>query len=644
MIMAVATGVSTAQPEVMAWGNITGIRVEGQLMNFETSLRVVQKGWKSYTSTGMEKQRPKFSLTGETRTVSTSIGSLNFSESINDTGKGAADVSVKVTATSDTLIEGAYFCLTLPEYLYSEARVSLNTGASGSSTITGGFKSVSREVSANKVCSGFTIEGINRKLEVRLKTPSMIWFRRDPLKGDPEIYISLTGNKLKRGQEFGKSITLQVSGDIDTTPAEFVIDAEHPGRRFDGFGGNFRLQNPATDPQVIQYCLENMRLSWGRVEMPWYSWQPDENNDPIEEAKAGKLNPHVTASLEMAVKLASKGIHVIVSAWGAPKWAIIGDPMDAFKNRSKGIYGYQLNPAKTDLIYKSIASYIFWLKEKYGVEASMFSFNESDLGINVRHTGKEHDEFIKGLGAKLATLDLSTKLLLGDNSDATTFDFIIPALNDPDAYRYIGAISFHSWRGCTDENLNKWASASKQLNLPLIVGEGSTDAAAWNYPQIFSEESFAMNEINLYTRLCAICQPVSILQWQLTTDYSILSGAGIFGTTGPLKPTQRFWNLKQLSDTPAGAFALPVTCSNKEINCAAFGNRSTGEMAIHIVNNGACRMVTLKGIPEGISILEIYQTDRIKCMEKTGEVRVENGCAGFALDKNCFTSLICKKK
>jgi O-glycosyl hydrolase len=236
---------------------------------------------------------------------------------------------------------------------------------------------------------------------------------------------------------------------------------------------------------------------------------------------------------------------VIISDWSAPAWAILGDPRDAFRNRSKGIYGYQLNPEKTEKIYKSIGDYIQYLKEEYGVEVSMFSFNESDLGINVRHTGKEHAEFIKGLGQHLAKRGLATKMLLGDNSDATTFDFIVPAMNDQETHKYIGAVSFHSWRGCTDETLKKWADAAKQLNIPLIVGEGSTDAAAWNYPEIFSEESFAFYEINLYTRILAICQPLSILQWQLTADYSVLTGAGIFGTKGPLIPTQRFWNLKQ---------------------------------------------------------------------------------------------------
>lgn len=47
---------------------------------------------------------------------------------------------------------------------------------------------------------------------------------------------------------------------------------------------------------------------------------------------------------------------------------------------------------------------------------------------------------------------------------------------------------------------------------------------------------------------------MSILQWQLTANYSVLAGGGIFGNEGPLQPTQRYWNLKQLGSTPAGAY------------------------------------------------------------------------------------------
>ena len=125
-----------------------------------------------------------------------------------------------------------------------------------------------------------------------------------------------------------------------------------------------------------------------------------------------------------------------------------------------------------------------------------------------------------------------------------------PALNDPATYPYIGAVSFHSWRGWDTATLQKWADAAAQLHLPLLVGEGSIDAAAWAYPAIFLEQTYALKEISLYTRLLAICQPESILQWQLTSDYSPLAGGGIFGDTSALHPTQRFWNLKQLASTP----------------------------------------------------------------------------------------------
>ena len=197
----------------------------------------------------------------------------------------------------------------------------------------------------------------------------------------------------------------------------------------------------------------------------------------------------------------------------------------------------------------------------------------------------------------MAGQGLKTLMLLGDNSDATTFDFIVPTLNDPEALRYVGAISFHSWRGCDDETLRRWAAASRQINVPLIVGEGSTDAAAHQYAAIFNESTFALYEINLYTRICAISQPLSILQWQLTADYSLLWGDGIFNSDGPLRPTQRFFNIKQLASTPADSFAIPTTCDKDNVNVASFINVARGESAVHIVNNAASCDAVITGLP-----------------------------------------------
>ena len=634
-----------AQPEVMAWGNMTGIRVEGQLMEFESSLRVVGKNWSHFDATGKERQQPKYDRDGLKQTISTSIKGFRFSEVIDECGKGCAAVTVKTYAEKDTLLEGVFFCIDLPGKYYSNGRVAFVNGSPArASKVNLKDLSTSGNLKPFKILTkGAVIESEGRKLDISFDTKTSVYLLKESDNSAGVLYIELLGQKITKGQEFTKTLTIKASGTIDNSKAEFILDSQNPGRKFEGLGGNFRLQNPGTDPKVIQYCLDNLRIAWGRVEMPWNFWHPDENINPIEAARAGNLNPRVKAAMEMAKKLTAMGIPIIVSDWSAPNWAILGDPRDAYRLRAKGIYGYQLNPEKTGKIYQSIGDYLVYMKQNYGAEAAMFSFNESDLGINVRHTGKEHAEFIKGLGAYLASRGLATKLLLGDNSDATTFDFIVPAVNDTETHKYIGAVSFHSWRGCTDETLQKWAGAAKKLNLPLIVAEGSTDAAAWNYPEIFSEQSFALNEINLYIRLCAICQPLSILQWQLTADYSVMTGEGIFGITGPLHPTQRFWNLKQLASTPVDAFAIPLACNKEGINCAAFGNISQGTYVFHIVNNGAECQAVINGIPADISTFEIYVTNSNLGMEKTGDVKVINGTVEFKLNAASFISLISKK-
>ena len=634
-----------AQTEVMAWSNITGIRVEGQLMEFESSLRVVDRTWQQISASARERQRPKYDREGNKQTVNTKIGAISFTQIVEDIDKGSARVTVTASSEADTALEGVFFSLYLPDKLYSEGNIRAKS-ASSSGKSNYPLATILSEDNAKPLTissKGVIIESPKIKLEIESDAGSMFIARREAGAGGVQLYARLLGQKIKKGASVTRIFTIKTSGEIDHTPVEIVINTKDPGRIFAGLGGNFRLQNPGTDPQVIDYCLDNMRVAWGRVEMPWSLWHPEENTDPIEAAKSGKLNPRVHAAMEMAQRLTKIGMPVIISDWSAPAWAILGDPRDAFRNRAKGIYGYQLNPEKTEKIYKSIGDYVQYMKDYYGVETSMFSFNESDLGINVRHTGKEHAEFIKGLGAHLAERGLATRLLLGDNSDATTFDFIIPAMNDPETHKYIAAVSFHSWRGCTDETLKKWAGAAKKLNVPLIVGEGSTDAAAWNYPEIFSEESFAFYEINLYTRILSICEPLSILQWQLTADYSLLTGAGIFGTKGPLLPTQRFWNLRQLSATPAESFALPLTCSKQGINCAAYGNISRGEYALHIVNNGAECQITVSGLPAGVKTFEIFVTDKENGMKKIGEATVSDGKTSFSLHKAGFTTLISKK-
>jgi hypothetical protein len=344
--------------------------------------------------------------------------------------------------------------------------------------------------------------------------------------------------------------------------------------------------------------------------------------------------------MEMALRLDKMGIPVMLAAWFPPQWAVEGEIAPG--PRPGGLRGNALNQAKKQKIYASIADYIIYMKQNYGVEMVYFSFNESDLGIDVRQTDKEHTILIKELGAYFQSKGLQTKLLLGDTADANGWPFINDAMADAEAQPYMGAVSFHSWRGWDYETLTKWAEAADKMEIPLIVGEGSIDAAAWRYPGIFEEQTYALEEINLYVRMLAICQPQTILQWQLTSDYSPMVGGGLFGNDEPLRPTQRFWNLKQLGSTKKGLKHLALTNDGEEISCAALGDLKKNDFAFHLVNNGATRQVSITGIPTKVKKLDVYVTDINRNMEKKASIKVEKGVAAFTLDKVSFTSLVTK--
>jgi O-glycosyl hydrolase len=591
-------------------------------------------------------------------------------EVVEDTGPATARVDVEFTSPYDADIGGAFLGIELPAPVFSGGSVELiepDPPTAAQTSLAAGEAEQNEYLRATATGARFISR--TRQIEVTFNEPTQIIVRDDRRKGSYtlQVLLAVIIGKTTAGQTGKKSFSFKVTDEIDKRPVEITLDASHPGQMFDGFGGNFRLQS-ARDSQVIDYSLENIRIAWGRVELPWFLWHPDETTDPLAAARAGNINPRVQQAMEMARRLAQKGMPVIVSAWHPPNWAILGGgapsgpggrgptpaaaPAGAPSGPGRGAAafppppqtgprGNPLNPEKMARIKDSITGYLLFLKEKYGVEATLFSFNESDLGIDVRQTPREHAELIKTLGAYFAAKGLATRLALGDTSDANPVDFIKPAMHDPEAVKYIGAVDFHSWRGCTDEILAQWRDAARELNVPLVVAEGSTDAAAYRYPQIFNEQSFALYEINLYLRILAIAQPRSILQWQFTADYSVLAGGGIFNDNGPLRPTRRFWNLKQLASTPPRSFSLPVACDKQpNLTCAAFGDIANGIYTVHIVNNGATRTATLTGVPPTVKQLRLWVTDAQRGMQESDRIPVTDGKAQFSLAATSYTTVV----
>ena len=633
MLLSLPAG-AAAQAEVTAWGNLEGIRVEGHLFDFETGVCLNRPDGSELNRSSKERQRPRYSRDGSIRTVESALNGVSFRQEVEDAAEGVARVNIVARADTQEVAARTVYCFDLPLQPFADGSAVWLESDAGRVALADVSGRASDAASVN--ASGVRFEAGGRQLEVRFDRALPLAIGRSGRGGGA---VRLEAPLLPAGPARGDSgrlgIELRVSGEVDREPVQVVVDARRPGRWWEGMGGNFRLQN-AADSVVIDYNLGNMRVVWGRIEMPWQHWHPEEAVSPLEEARAGRIHPRVAAAMEMARELAARGMPVAVGVWFPPTWAIVDG--EGLTTAPPGPPGAALDSTKLGRIHESIADFLVFMKEAYGVEAVLFSFNESDIGVDVRQTAEEHARLNRELGAYFGTRGLATRMLLGDTSDATALEFLGASLADADALRWVGAVSYHSWRGWDDATLRAWGDVAADLNVPLLVGEGSTDAGAWRYPAIFQEPAFALEEIELYVRMLSLSQPLSILQWQLTADYSLLAGGGVRGDDSPLRPTQRFWNLKQLADAPAG-FHLPTTCESPAVACAAVGDRARGHHTVHLVNGGAQREARLEGLPNELTRLRVYVTDAARGMVELDSVPVSGGRASVTMPPTSYLTL-----
>lgn len=654
---------AAAQTTLTPWGNLAGMRVSGEAVDFEAGLRIVHPNWTGFSSAVKYLQRPRYSRTGTQTVVESEIEGITFKEVLEDAEPGKTTIALQVTARTNLAMAGAYHCVDLPdaEFVGGDLQLIRNGVTLPSDLKLDPVAFTDRKEYLRQTATGVKITAVRRALELRWNEPRVIVVRRDmsdrPTSlNDPsvrqrfvasspnprhcgyQLYLEVLAGDASPGRSATITLNLTAGATPDPQPVKLTLDSSKPGQAFDGIGGNFRLQFPKTDPAVLQYNLDNLRVAWGRVDMPWAEWDPEEQADPVLASPTRQLDAKVSEAMQTARTLAQRHIPVIISAWSPPLWA-------RATSQPAGLRGTALNTSKLDRICSSLASYLVFLKEHREVEARFFSFNEPETGVEVRQTAAEHVQFIKQMGAELVKRGLSTKLLLGDTAQGTptALDFIRPCLADPAAHQYIGAVAFHTWRGCTEESLHAWADAARELSVPLLITEAGPDAHLHEYPGLRLEPWFQLQEIELYVRCCAYGQPATIMEWQLTTDYSVLTGGGVYGESGRLKPTQRFWNLKQLGATSAGALALPIASDRPDVTVAAFGDPANGSYAVHMVNRGNERPAQLGGLPESLTTLRRFITDADRGMAEERPVAVRSGKAEFILPPASYTTLLGSK-
>ena len=655
------------QPAIMPWGNIRSFHLHGEKMNFETSIRSVKTDWSGCISSERCNWQgtQTYEFSGNTTTMSHFLQALplNYAEKFIEVDQNSVNVEVSVDATAEIEQAGTYFCFEIPgsEFLGGELNIYSRGKEMGSVTLktspTAGKPEYIR-TDGNRIIIKThkreyeVVTDRNTEIIVRQNFIDRPGFLNDPLPAkefvdsypgvpvaDYQVYFALIKGKAKKGDKRNSNFTINVKGSIDSEAVRITVDPSKPGRAFKGVGSNYRVRNLGNDSTIINYCLNNIRVSWGRIEFNWKEWHPEESEDPLKYARSGKLSDGFYNQIEVARILAKRNIPVIITIWSPPIWAT-----DTARHNRQGLEHdakISLDPRKIDKICESIADYLEYLKSDYELEFPLFSFNEVDYGVMIYHTPEEHAFYTKAIGKYFAARGLITKMLLGDTGAGTirSNKITLPVVDDPTIHKYVGAIAFHTWHGCTKADCEAWLLSAQKLNVPLLVTEGGPNSAQHRYPQNFLERSFQLSEIDLYLRICRYAQPATIMEWQLTPDYSVLTGGGLYGDKGLLRPTQRFWNLKQLGTTPEGSFGIPLEIDRQNITAAAFADILNGLYTIHIVNNSAAREIIVEGIPDSVRSFDLYVTDSTRGMQRLEKIDVNNGKAKFLADSQAYYSL-----
>ena len=392
------------------------------------------------------------------------------------------------------------------------------------------------------------------------------------------VRVTLRTGPCPGGETLKFHATLDLTGPEATAPAVTLhVDPTRPLYEFDGYGGNYCWGG---DPAVSAYLFDHLQHAWTRHELKAIDW--DQQRD--------QPGPALLADFQQMQTMQARGIPWILSVWRLPQRFYA----DA-NQRPPGTFFHPVAWDKWDDLLDLVGSYLLYLKTHYHTEPDLFSFNEPDLGIYVGQTPETHRDAIQSLGAHFAKLGLKTRLLLGDTSDARgTHRFILPAAADPEAMRYVGALSFHAWRETTPAQYEAWADLATWLKLPLLVAEAGVDPGAY-HNQAFDSYDYGLSEMAQQQALLRFAHPSASIFWQYTTDYGLVRTQ----PDGTVAPTSRFWLLKHFTDlTPRHSQVLASASDQPDVLISAF--RRDDAFAIHVLNLGPARAGTLSDLPPGV--------------------------------------------
>lgn len=594
---------ATCRADVDPTGMIWGILSDDDLLPVRARFVVAGPGWKARLdpgkAVGVRSEEAEGVRRWSGKLPRDDRPAFHYAQTLRESGEHI-EVALRIRAIRQAELDGVYLDIKVPADDFSGGSLELENAAGDVEAAELPAAGSKQKVASGKVRSlEFTaVDG--RRLVFSLPDPCRVGVSAHPgwLMPHYRLLVTLHHGDMDKGQSVETSYSFLVAGKSDRSPARLRLNADQERYQLWGFGGNYCFWPRG---QSVDHTLEHLRPVWARTQMFLMYWEPrNDNADPERirwDAFEGRERRMWILRTEMnaARKMAERGIPFIISCWRVPDWMRV--PESAAEGSRRPI----AREAWPELV-ESICAYLIYLKQHYGAEPAMFSFNEPQLGR--MPDPQHHREFNKLLARRMADLGLETGILAGDVSrpGGDKIEYAKPLLNDPEGRQYVRALAFHSWGGASPETYRGWSELARTHNLPLLCTEVGWHALA-HHSKASRTMLYALRELETYQDLLLYARPQVLLEWEYGGSYPLL----LEGESG-LKPTARYWMLHQFANrTPRPAAALGTESDNRDVPFTAFrSERGDGPMAyaLHIANLGADRDVTLEGLPPNLEELE----------------------------------------
>ncbi len=398
-----------------------------------------------------------------------------------------------------------------------------------------------------------------------------------------------------------KTATIEPEEEVAPTPYIARLEVfpdQHLQIIKDVGGGNFIHRYGGADTPfepVSEMNIAMLTPFMARVSLDLDVWEPvNDNDDPFSFDKSKFIDEPgsiVHNTLEFIQQFqrdfnrqAGEEQVLIASIWYVPDWMVSNPEFDRARSISD-----EMIPE----VIESIAAWLLYAREEYGVEVEYVSFNEANLGVNVLLSGDAYAQLIIQAGERFAELGLETRWLLADTSSMSEAPSYAQRIySNQETHPYLGPLSFHSWdMTSSDSALIKIADFADENNLETWCTEGGWNSNMWQTRDDFPTFRNALNQAVIYSRVLKLTRATSLMYWEMMgADYSMNDGQ---------KPYPILEFMAELKKQfPPGSQIVETAADTQSVKYVAA--LVDGEIVLLITNrNPIAENAVLTGLPEG---------------------------------------------